>query len=60
MFVAPPSSRRLHARDVSPHAQDVRPKDVREIGKGGSSAIPRLTEFLKNPRPTCAWKPSSS
>ena len=31
-------------------ANDVRPKDVREIGKGGSSAIPRLTEFLKNPK----------
>ena len=31
-------------------AQDVRPKDVREIGKGGSSAIPQLTEFLKNPK----------
>jgi HEAT repeat protein len=30
-------------------AQDVRPKDVREIGKGGSSAIPQLTDFLKNP-----------
>jgi HEAT repeat protein len=30
-------------------AQDVRPKDVREIGKGGSGAVPRLTEFLKNP-----------
>ncbi len=30
-------------------AQDVRPKDVREIGKGGSSAIPRLTELLKDP-----------
>lgn len=30
-------------------AQEVRPKDVREIGKGGSSAIPRLQEFLKNP-----------
>lgn len=31
-------------------AQDVvRPKDVREIGKGGSSAIPRLQELLKNP-----------
>ena len=30
-------------------AQDVRPKDVREIGKGGSGAIPRLTELLKNP-----------
>src|SRR5436190_3254881 len=31
-------------------AQDVRPKDVREIGKGGSNAIPRLQEFLKNPK----------
>src|SRR5512141_2391998 len=30
-------------------AQEVRPKDVREIGKGGSSAIPRLQELLKNP-----------
>jgi HEAT repeat protein len=30
-------------------AQDVRPKDVREIGKGGSSALPRLQELLKNP-----------
>src|SRR5271157_188240 len=30
-------------------AQDVvRPKDVREIGKAGSSAIPRLQELLKN------------
>ncbi|MEO8595823.1 MAG: HEAT repeat domain-containing protein [Candidatus Solibacter sp.] len=32
------------------HAQEVRPKDVREIGKGGSSAIPQLTEFLKDPK----------
>ncbi len=31
-------------------AQDVRPKDVREAGKAGSSAIPRLQEFLKNPK----------
>jgi len=31
-------------------AQEVRPKDVREIGKGGSSAIPQLTELLKNPK----------
>jgi HEAT repeat protein len=31
-------------------AQDLRPKDVREIGKGGSSAIPQLTELLKNPK----------
>jgi HEAT repeat protein len=30
-------------------AQDIRPKDVREIGKPGSSAIPRLQELLKNP-----------
>src|SRR5215470_16436546 len=29
--------------------QSVRPKDVREIAKSGSSAIPRLSEFLKNP-----------
>jgi HEAT repeat protein len=30
-------------------AQDVRPKDVREIGKGGSNALARLQELLKNP-----------
>ena len=30
-------------------AQDVRPKDVREIAKAGSSAIPRLQELLANP-----------
>ena len=30
-------------------AQDVRPKEVREIGKRGSGAIPQLTEFLKSP-----------
>jgi HEAT repeat protein len=30
-------------------AQDVRPKDVREIGKGGANALPRLQELLKNP-----------
>jgi HEAT repeat protein len=29
-------------------AQEVRPKDVREVAKGGSSAIPRLQEFLRN------------
>jgi len=29
--------------------QEVRPKDVREIGKAGSSALPRLQELLKNP-----------
>ncbi|MCU1238702.1 MAG: lyase domain protein repeat-containing protein [Candidatus Solibacter sp.] len=31
------------------HAQSLRPKDVREIGKQGSGAIPRLTELLKDP-----------
>jgi HEAT repeat protein len=31
-------------------AQDVRPKDVREVAKGGSNSIPRLQEFLKNPK----------
>src|ERR1035441_10588132 len=30
-------------------AQDVRPKDVREIAKNGSSAIPQLAGLLKNP-----------
>lgn len=30
-------------------AQEIRPKDVREIGKAGSSATPRLQELLKNP-----------
>src|SRR6266536_2990285 len=30
-------------------AQNIRPKDVREIAKGGSTAIPRLQELLKNP-----------
>ena len=34
---------------ASAAAQDVRPKDVREIGKAGISAIPRLTELLKDP-----------
>jgi HEAT repeat protein len=29
--------------------QDVKPKDVRETGKGGSAAIPKLQEYLKNP-----------
>src|SRR5215831_2473826 len=29
-------------------AQDVRPKDVREIGKGGANALPRLGELLKH------------
>lgn len=30
-------------------AQDLRTKDVREIGKGGSNALPRLGELLKHP-----------
>ena len=30
-------------------AQELRPKDVREIGKAGSTAIPRLQELLKDP-----------
>ena len=30
-------------------AQDIRPKDVKEIGKGGANALPRLGELLKNP-----------
>ena len=30
-------------------AQDVRTKDVRETAKAGSSAIPKLQEYLKNP-----------
>jgi hypothetical protein len=34
---------------ASAAAQGVRPKDVREVGKAGSSAIPHLTEFLKDP-----------
>jgi HEAT repeat protein len=31
-------------------AQDVRPKDVRDIAKSGSNAIPKLQELLKNPQ----------
>ena len=34
---------------LSLSAQDVRPKDVREIGKAGKAALPRLAELLKNP-----------
>src|SRR5215216_2263636 len=30
-------------------AQDVRPKDVREMAKGGSDSIPKLQQLLKNP-----------
>src|SRR5579872_2369262 len=32
-------------------AQDIRPKDVREIAKGGSNAIPKLQDLLKNSDP---------
>jgi len=32
------------------NAQQVRPKDVRDIGKGGVSAIPQLTALLQNPQ----------
>jgi HEAT repeat protein len=31
-------------------AQEVRPKDVRDIAKSGSNSIPRLQELLKNPK----------
>jgi HEAT repeat protein len=31
-------------------AQDVRPKDVRELAKSGSTALPKLQELLKNPQ----------
>src|ERR1019366_2005829 len=62
-FILFPGQARLISRDkttmrfcfaafaliASAAAQDVRPKDVREIGKGGSSAIPELTDLLKNP-----------
>jgi HEAT repeat protein len=37
----------LPAQDAAP--QDVRPKDVRDIAKAGTSAIPRLQQLLKNP-----------
>lgn len=30
-------------------AQDVRPKDIREIAKAGSNAIPKLQDLLKSP-----------
>src|SRR5882724_1527422 len=38
----------LFACALTMAAQDVRPKDVREIGKGGSVALPRLGELLKH------------
>jgi hypothetical protein len=39
----------LFAVAVCLAAQDVRPKDVREIAKSGSDSIPRLQDLLKNP-----------
>jgi HEAT repeat protein len=30
-------------------AQDLKPKDVREVAKAGSTAIPKLQEYVKNP-----------
>jgi len=40
----------LFAAAIAPLAgQDVRPRDVRETAKGGSAAIPKLQELLKNP-----------
>ena len=32
-------------------AQDVKPKDVRDLAKGGASAIPKLQQYLKNQPP---------
>lgn len=32
-------------------AQDLRPKDVREMAKSGTGALPKLQELLKNPDP---------
>jgi HEAT repeat protein len=39
----------LVAAMVPAAAQDVRPKDVREAAKPGSTAIPKMEEYLKNP-----------
>lgn len=39
----------LAAAALLPAQDAVRPKDVREVAKDGSNAIPRLREFLKNP-----------
>ena len=39
----------LLACTVALAAQDVRPKDVREVAKSGSTALPKLGEFLKHP-----------
>ena len=32
-------------------AQDVKPKDVRDVAKGGANAIPKLQQYLKNQPP---------
>jgi len=32
-------------------AQDVKPKDVRDVAKGGATAIPKLQQYLKNQPP---------
>ena len=32
-------------------AQDVKPKDVRDVAKGGPAAIPKLQQYLKNQPP---------
>ena len=37
----------LPAQDAA--SQDVRPKDVKDIAKAGTSALPRLQQLLKNP-----------
>ena len=34
---------------VAPLSAQTRPKDVREVAKGGSAALPKLQEFLKDP-----------
>jgi len=42
----------LLASGAALSGQEVRPKDVREIAKAGSSALPRLEELLKPGNPT--------
>jgi HEAT repeat protein len=39
----------ISAGVLSLAAQDLKPKDVREEAKAGSSAIPKLQEYVKNP-----------
>src|ERR1700691_3337889 len=41
----------LFACSLPLSAQDVKPKDVREIAKRGAAAIPKLQELLKNRPP---------